>query len=607
MWKLREIQDKVTNVVMSYTEVEAKVREATNEDPWGPHGTIMSEIAAYTYTYEQFPEAMSMLWKRMLDKSPNWRRTYKSLLLLTYLVRNGSEKVVTSAREHLYDLRALENYKFVDEVGKDQGVNIRNKVKDLVALVQDSARLRDERRAAKKTRDKYVGVSSAQQSSYSGGSEPYDQYGGGGGRAGAFHDATPDASPRRTRKPVTAEYHDSEEEDGAAPPERFSPFRDVDSPPRASPLATRSKKPSSAKTLDMGKAANLAASNKAAPAAAQPPAQQQQASSLLDIAGGTETSDPFGLRGQAPDDFTDLASARSTGVAQPAAPGGNGFTDFTDFQSSTSTSANSSFVSAQPAAPAQPSATPLMPGYSPQQVLMPMGSTSQPATSTAAMSTPVSAAEPAKPSSDLHKWTDSTGVNISLDFGNKGGADKKMPTKKVSMNELMAVPAAGPGVGATMSANPSAAAMGMQAGGMGMQAGGMGMQAGGIGMNAGVAGMGMQAGVGVGAGGMMMQGGGANVRMMSPGMQGGMMSSSPGMQRGMMSSPGMQAGMMASPGMQAGMMASPGMQGGMMRPQGGMQAGGGSGMMMGGMNQQQMGMQGGAGGGVNNYGGRLHF
>lgn len=40
-------------------------------------------------------------------------------------MKNGSERVVTSAREHIYDLRGLENYSFVDEFGKDQGINIR--------------------------------------------------------------------------------------------------------------------------------------------------------------------------------------------------------------------------------------------------------------------------------------------------------------------------------------------------------------------------------------------------------------------------------------------------------------------------------------------------
>lgn len=38
----------------------------------------MQELAQASFTYEQFPEVMSMLWKRMLQENKrNWRRTYK--------------------------------------------------------------------------------------------------------------------------------------------------------------------------------------------------------------------------------------------------------------------------------------------------------------------------------------------------------------------------------------------------------------------------------------------------------------------------------------------------------------------------------------------------
>ena len=50
--------------------------------------------------------------------------------------RNGSERVVTTAREHIYDLRGLENYKFVDELGRDQGSNVRMKAKDMIDFIQ---------------------------------------------------------------------------------------------------------------------------------------------------------------------------------------------------------------------------------------------------------------------------------------------------------------------------------------------------------------------------------------------------------------------------------------------------------------------------------------
>ena len=103
----------------------------------------------------------------------NWRRIYKSLLLLDYLIKNGSERVVTSAREHVYDLRSLENYTHVDQNGKDQGINIRHKVSDMLEFVQDDDRLREERKKAKKNKDKYIGMSSDAMGFRSG-------YGGGG-------------------------------------------------------------------------------------------------------------------------------------------------------------------------------------------------------------------------------------------------------------------------------------------------------------------------------------------------------------------------------------------------------------------------------------------
>ena len=62
---------------MNYTEVEAKVREATNDEAWGPHGTLMHEIAEHTYQYEHYSEVMGMLWKRMFQDKKNWRSTYK--------------------------------------------------------------------------------------------------------------------------------------------------------------------------------------------------------------------------------------------------------------------------------------------------------------------------------------------------------------------------------------------------------------------------------------------------------------------------------------------------------------------------------------------------
>lgn len=160
-YEVRKIGDKVQGYVMNFTETEQKVREATNEDPWGPTGPEMQEIASLTFQYDQFSEVMGMLWKRMLqDNKMAWRRVYKSLILLNHLLKNGSERVINATRDHLFEMRSLENYKCVDERGKDEGVNVRHRVKLIMELLNDEELLRTERRKAKtEGREKYQGYS----------------------------------------------------------------------------------------------------------------------------------------------------------------------------------------------------------------------------------------------------------------------------------------------------------------------------------------------------------------------------------------------------------------------------------------------------------------
>jgi len=83
----------VQGYVMNFTEAETKVREATNEDPWGPTGPEMNEIAGLTFQYDLCSEVMGMLWKRMLQENKvAWRRVYKSLILLNYLLKKMEVK-----------------------------------------------------------------------------------------------------------------------------------------------------------------------------------------------------------------------------------------------------------------------------------------------------------------------------------------------------------------------------------------------------------------------------------------------------------------------------------------------------------------------------------
>ncbi|VDO90363.1 unnamed protein product [Schistosoma curassoni] len=110
--------------MMNYTEAEMKVREATNDDMCCPSGRLLQKLADYTYTYETCLEVMSTLWRRMHPEDRlSWRRVYKSLVVLTFLLKNGSDYVLQSAQDHIYDIRTLESFRYFDENGKDQGMN----------------------------------------------------------------------------------------------------------------------------------------------------------------------------------------------------------------------------------------------------------------------------------------------------------------------------------------------------------------------------------------------------------------------------------------------------------------------------------------------------
>lgn len=47
----------------------------------------------------------------------------QALQLLEYLVKHGSERVVDDARSHISTLKMLRNFHYIDEKGKDEGVN----------------------------------------------------------------------------------------------------------------------------------------------------------------------------------------------------------------------------------------------------------------------------------------------------------------------------------------------------------------------------------------------------------------------------------------------------------------------------------------------------
>ena len=166
------LRRNIKNVAHNYTDAQVKVREATSNDPWGPSSTQMSEIADLTYNMVAFSEIMQMIWKRLNDHGKNWRHVYKALVLLEYLIKTGSEKVIAKSgilwisiclsvqvaqqcKENIFAVQTLKDFQFVED-NKDQGLNVREKAKALVALLKDDERLKNERTRALKAKERFA-------------------------------------------------------------------------------------------------------------------------------------------------------------------------------------------------------------------------------------------------------------------------------------------------------------------------------------------------------------------------------------------------------------------------------------------------------------------
>src|ERR1700759_723008 len=124
---------------------------------------------------------MPMIYKRFTEKSAEeWRQIYKALQLMEFLIKNGSERVIDDARSHLSLLKMLRQFHFIDMNGKDQGINVRNRSKELTELLSDVDKIRSERKKSRQTRNKYSGV----QGGIGVGVGSSSRYGGFGGETG---------------------------------------------------------------------------------------------------------------------------------------------------------------------------------------------------------------------------------------------------------------------------------------------------------------------------------------------------------------------------------------------------------------------------------------
>ncbi|KAK8669022.1 hypothetical protein V6N13_106463 [Hibiscus sabdariffa] len=157
---VREIKREVNLKVLKVPEIEQKVLDATDNEPWGPHGAALAEIAQATKKFSECQIVMNVLWSRLGETGKDWRYVYKALSVIEYLISHGSERAVDDIIRHTLRISSLSNFEYVEPNGKDMGINVRKKSETIVSLLNNKEKIQEARDKAAANRDKYVGLSS---------------------------------------------------------------------------------------------------------------------------------------------------------------------------------------------------------------------------------------------------------------------------------------------------------------------------------------------------------------------------------------------------------------------------------------------------------------
>ncbi|KAG7670898.1 hypothetical protein Ndes2526A_g01319 [Nannochloris sp. 'desiccata'] len=140
-----------------FTSTERKTRAATRNQAWGPVGQELNELAALSYHPAECTTIFKVLELRLSYPPDKWRNVYKSLSVMEFLVKRGSEDAVTNSKGFINRLEYLESFAFITPDSRDVGGNIRHRARAIRALLQDEKRLTEERHAAAKQQSRMAG------------------------------------------------------------------------------------------------------------------------------------------------------------------------------------------------------------------------------------------------------------------------------------------------------------------------------------------------------------------------------------------------------------------------------------------------------------------
>jgi epsin len=98
--------------MFSTQEYKKILKEATSNENWNISNSKLQVLADHTYNWEDYNVIMKHLWAKLQSKPKDYRRIFKSLSAMDYLVKNGAPRVVQDIKDDLYKIRSFNEFSY---------------------------------------------------------------------------------------------------------------------------------------------------------------------------------------------------------------------------------------------------------------------------------------------------------------------------------------------------------------------------------------------------------------------------------------------------------------------------------------------------------------
>eukprot|EP01057_Protomagalhaensia_wolfi_P001771 Protomagalhaensia_wolfi_Nauph_80__1770@NODE_20_length_4859_cov_275_667427_g15_i0_p1_GENE_NODE_20_length_4859_cov_275_667427_g15_i0NODE_20_length_4859_cov_275_667427_g15_i0_p1_ORF_typecomplete_len368_score73_86ENTH/PF01417_20/8_1e22_NODE_20_length_4859_cov_275_667427_g15_i021743277 len=151
------VREKTEDYFGNLTPVERALREVNDEDTCTIPNSLLRELAKASNDLNSYHPIMQSLWQGLAQEGPAWRRTYKSLSLLEYVLLFGPPRALEDCKHAAIRIKYLCGFRYHDGT-REQGGGVRQKAHYILELLDQPEALAAAKAKAVEDSERYVGI-----------------------------------------------------------------------------------------------------------------------------------------------------------------------------------------------------------------------------------------------------------------------------------------------------------------------------------------------------------------------------------------------------------------------------------------------------------------